>query len=171
MRKNQLSPVTSVVISLSLLLGILVADLTNVRGVAVAGAQTGGCVRLPSAPVADATVVGTRITATDVLVNGVVTRAAFAGSVRVVDSIVFRGDTTTTNGVFPGVDVSGPNGVFPGVDVSGTNGVFPGVDIAGGVVHGDDVRVVDGLISGTNLRVVGAVVTAGLSGTPISPTN
>lgn len=180
MRKNRLSLLTSIAVSLSIMLGILVADLVNVPTLTSARAQRGA--RLP---VAAGTVVGDRIAATQVLVNGVATNGVFLSRVVVVDSVLAGGDTTT-NGIYPSDGVSGytVNGIYPSDGVSGytVNGIYPsdgvapstvsrldgiypsdglmsqGPELFGGTVEGKDVRVVDGVITGRNLRVVGTVI-------------
>jgi hypothetical protein len=168
--------------TLALALGILVADLTNLNTVSTAAAQT----TEDTALVGEATVVGERIVAQDVLVNGVPTTAVFVGSVKVVDSVLYSGDVASLSGVnvgdnlmLTGVNV-GDNLTLTGVNV-GDNLTLTGVNVGdnltangvnvgdnsptifGGVVEGDDVKVVDGIITGENLTVTGAVVGGSLS--------
>ena len=164
MRKQQLSPSASVFITLALSLGILVADLTNLRHVTVVRAQDdlgGSCT-----VVANATVFGDELAAVDVVVNGVTVTAAFSGSVRVVDSVICNGALRTDNGVLTGDNVTGvltgdgtgSSGVLTGDNLTGGGG--SGV-VSGGVVEGVNVQIVDGVITGGDLRVVGALVTGG----------
>ena len=173
MRKQQLSPSASVFITLALSLGILVADLTNLRHVTVVRAQDdlgGSCT-----VVANATVFGDELAAVDLVVNGVTVTAAFSGSVRVVDSVICNGALRTDNGVLTGDNVTGVltgdnvTGVLTG-DGTGSSGVLTGdnltgggggVVVSGGVVEGVNVQIVDGVITGGDLRVVGALVTGG----------
>jgi hypothetical protein len=187
-RKQQLSPWASVLTALSLALGILVADVANVCRLRAAGAQSNSARRF--IPVSRATVVGRRIQAVDVLVNGVATRAAFLGRVRIVDSVIYTngvltgdnntvtgvltGDNNTVNGVLTG-DSNSATGVLTGDSNSVTgvltgdgvaaNGVLTGdgsPTVSGGTVEGDNVRVVDGVITGDNLRLVGTTAAGGL---------
>lgn len=173
MRKQQLSPSASVIITFALSLGILVADLTNLRHVTVARAQDdlgGSCT-----VVAAATVYGDELAAVDVVVNGVTVTAAFSGSVRVVDSVICNGALRNGNGVLTGDNVAGVltgdnvTGVLTG-DGNASTGVLTGDNLtdgggsgvlSGGVVEGENVQIVDGVITGGNLRVVGTLVTGG----------
>ena len=174
MRKHQLSPSASILMSLALALGILVADIANVSRVTVAAAQT--ATGDSYVAVADATVVGTRIVALDVIVDGVPTSGVFVGSVQVVDSVLSTepnvangvnvGDSLTGGGVNVGDGATDEGGVNVGDGVTGVNvgdGFWGGDDgdsptITGGTVEGDNVQVVDGVITGENLKVVGAYV-------------
>lgn len=174
MRKHQLSPSASVMMSLGLALGILVADIANVSRVTVASAQTGSGSYVP---VADATVYGGKIQAVDVLVDGVPTRAVFLKSIRVVDSVIYDDGSGADNGVlvsdgYSGVLVSdGYTGVLvsdglTGVLVSDGNSLSEesgagGPSVTGGVLEGENIKIEDGVIHGDDLRVVGATVQGG----------
>lgn len=170
--------------SLSLTLGILVADLTNLSSVTAAGAQT----RSRGAVVANGTVVGHSIKATNVLVNGVVTNGVFRGSVAIADSLVSGVDPAKLTGVMPwdaptslssggvmpwvATDSISSGGVMPWVatDSLSSNGVMPWdatdsgasasstLQLTGGVVEGENVQVIGGVITGRNLTVVGTLV-------------
>lgn len=183
MSKKQLSPQTSIAVSLLLMFGILVADVANVHTLTAAeAAQARDGRRLP---LAAGTVFGGRIEAIDVLVNGVVTSGVFLGSVTVVDSVVVGGgggaqmstgiypsDGFQVNGIYPsdGYTVQGASqagGIYPS-DGYSVGGIYPsdgltsqGTQLVGGSVVGSDVRVVDGVITGQNLRVVGTIVQGG----------
>jgi hypothetical protein len=174
-RKHQLSPSASILMSLALALGILVADIANISRVTVASAQTGSGSYVP---VADATVYGGKIQAVDVLVDGVPTRAVFLRSIRVVDSVIYDDGSGADNGVlvsdgYTGVLVSdGLTGVLvsdglTGVLVSDGNslseegGGAGGPSVTGGVLEGENIKIEDGVIHGDDLRVVGATVQGG----------
>jgi hypothetical protein len=154
----------------ALALGILVADLANVHTLSAVNAQSAGS----ASAIAEATVVGTRIAAHDVIIDGVPTSAVFVGSVVVVDSMMLSGDTAGLSGVNVGDYLAPPSATESGDDtqVGGVNvgdGLMAnGVNVGdgspaifGGTVEGDGVKVVDGVITGENLRVVGAVVSGG----------
>jgi len=184
-RKHLLSPVASLAMSLSLMLGILVADLVNVHSVTAAGAQAGRA--RGTAVVANGRVISHNIRATNVLVNGVATNGVFRGSVAIVDSLLSGVDPTnitgaypwdftgspSSNGAYPWDDSEAPsgNGAYPWDDSEAPSGsgAYPwdsptdtggssGVQLTGGVVEGENVRVIDGVITGENLTVVGTVV-------------
>lgn len=173
--------------SLALALGILVADVANVSRLTVANAQSESG---PYIPVAEATVVGGKIAAVGVMVNGVATDGVFLGSITVVDSLiddgakvdngvltgdgsgdgvtgVLTGDSNSVTGVLTGDGLTGVltgdsvTGVLTGDSLSGEEAGGRPATVTGGVVEGDNVTVVDGVITGENLRVVGAIVTGG----------
>jgi hypothetical protein len=191
-RKNQLSPSASFVMSLALALGILVADLTNLNMLSVAHAQTADS----GIPVADATVIGSRIFAQDVLIDGVPTSGIIIGSVQVVDAVLL-GDTAKAGGVhvndatnsitgvhvndlttsITGVHVNDLTTSITGVHVNDLTTTVTGVHvndgaytIIGGIVEGTDVKLVDGVITGSDLRIVGAAVSGSLSGIVVTST-
>lgn len=151
MRKKQLSPWAAVLMAFGLALGILVADLTNVCRVTVADAQRNSAGHF--IPVAQATLLGRRIEAVDVLVNGVVTRAAFLGRVRIIDSVisargVLTGDGASASGVLTG-DGNSADGVLTG-DGGGASatGVLTGDGVSStGVLTGDG-NSADGVLTG-----------------------
>lgn len=187
--KKQLSPVKSVALALSLMLGILVADVANLHNLTTAGAQRG------STPVAAARVVGERIAAQYVLVNGKVVSGVFAGSVEVVDAVVYgapRGrsgvhvsdvsssvtgvhvsdNSSSVTGVHvsdnsssvTGVHVSDNSSSVTGVHVSDNSSSVTGVhvsDVSSSGVHVSDVSytIVGGVVEGDDVQVVDGVIT------------
>lgn len=159
--------------ALSLAFGILVADLTNLHGVTAAGAQ----VAPRGTAVANGTVVGSRIRAVNVLVNGVATSGVFRGSVAIADSLVYNGgggyedngifphvsEGSSADGIFPHVsDSLSAGGIFPHVsDSLSAGGIFPHVSeglSAGGIfphvaATSPDPQLTGGVVEGDNVRV------------------
>jgi hypothetical protein len=143
-KKAQLSPVISFLMSLLLVVGILVADLTNYHILPAAQAQT---VVLKVVPVTapNATLSSEVIAARGVTINGVASDAVFVGSVRIGNSFVdpncgvtklgvnAAGDTVYVLGAYPSgtpTDGStGPNGAYPSGNPTdgstGPNGAYP----------------------------------------------
>ena len=189
MKKAYISPVTSFLLSLSLVVGIFVSGLTNSRLLPAAKAQT----ITGEAP--PATVVGTVIYLRGVVINGVVTDAVIPGSVRISNSVVdSTSGVVSRNGVFTsgndeeitpsqnGVYTSGndedgnvvtANGVYTsgndgeeepqasgdGVFTSGNVYLGDCLQIVGGVLSGNDIQINDGVISGSDLQVTAGYVT------------
>lgn len=185
MKKKILSPVASVVMSLSLAFGILVADLTSSAVVPAAAAQTAGY-NGGAGIISDAVLVGNQITAQGVLVNGVPTDGVFAGSVRIVQGAVYNGDVPAERGVIISGDVVPPEkGVIISGDIAppdtllgddsllaaGTSSSKDGVIISGdvapsltGVIISGDIRqagmtqVIGGVVEGDNVQVINGVI-------------
>ncbi|MDT5156086.1 MAG: hypothetical protein QOC99_485 [Acidobacteriota bacterium] len=182
-KKAHLSPVTSFLVSLSLVVGILVADLTNHSVFTEAHAQViaGSAIQVATP---DATLSGDVITAQGLFINGVATDGVFLRSVRISNSFVRTGcginalgggsvlDSMNLLGAYPSGDpidpTTGPSGAYPSGEVTGPTGAYPsgvtysgsGLQVIGGVLEGSDIHVTNGVISGSNLRVVGAYVTS-----------
>jgi len=181
---RNLSPVTSALVSLFFVVGILVVDLTKARIVPATEAQGRSHAEAitTSVAVAFARVKGSKVVAKDVVVNGVATDAVLNGKVAVVnsvvvsdggigfDGIIVNGDSPTPPR-FDGIIVNGGSAInTDGIIVNGGSptqgGAVVGGDITaagdlqitGGVVSGDNVCVTDGVIRGHNLQVSGAVV-------------
>ena len=140
MRKYLLSPSASVIVSLALALGILVADSANLRSLTTARAQSGRAFT----PLADATLVGARIAARNVLVNGERVSGVFAGSVRVVDSVLI-GDQASASGVH--VNDLNASGVHVNDESADAGGVHVNDESAnaGGVHVNDDKATTSGV--------------------------
>jgi hypothetical protein len=187
-KKAKISPMTSLLMSLSLVVGIFVAGLTNSRVLPAAKAQN---IQQVTFGAPNATLSGPVIAAKGVVINGVASDALIPGSVRISDSVVDSGcgitalgfngtgDAVYILGVFTsgndgGIDGStGPNGVFTsgnfageeppigpsGVFTSGNVYVGSSLQIVGGILSGTDIQVIDGVISGSNLQVTGGYVT------------
>jgi hypothetical protein len=152
-KKTYISPMTSLLMSLSLVAGIFVAGLTNSRVLPAAKAQNVQQVTF-GAPYA--TVAGTVMVARGVVVNGVASDALIPGTVRISDTVVdsgcgltalgfsMTGDMVYALGVFTsgniagGDDPTGPNGVFTSGNLAGgdlptgPNGVFTSGNLTGG---------------------------------------
>ena len=187
MKRTHLSPVTSLLVSLSLVVGILVCDLTG--SLPAAHAQMGARRAVPVA-VPVATLSGTMIVAKGVVIHGVATDAVFLGEVGINDSCVLGafpsgGPVDPVNGAFPsGGPVDPVEGAFPsGGPVDPASGAFPsgdpepvqlegafpsgnitnggaGLQVIGGTLEGTNIRVINGIITGDNLVLVGAYVTS-----------
>jgi len=186
MKRNHLSPVTSLLVSLSLVVGILVCDLTGLHALPAANAQTGaaysGQISVPAA-----TIAGSVIAAKGVVINGVATDAVFLGEVSVSNSVVEGGgvyvlgaypsgdpgsDPEDAGGAYPsGIALPDVNGAYPSGDPGSggveSDGAYPsgviygdGLEVVGGTLQGSNIQVTDGVISGDNLVLVGAVVTS-----------
>ena len=185
MKGNKLSPLTRLLVSLSLVVGILVAGLTRPSFLRAAAAQTdfesgGDSVSVVIGnilPVSKGEVVGQLIGARGVLVNGVPTDFLFDGKIVILDSTVISESLMSIDGVgisgeiapkesvavngtlqetTPyGVGISGE--VAPQTDVVVSGSSF-GVQVSGGQLLGDNIRVEGETVRGDNLRVVGATV-------------
>jgi hypothetical protein len=184
-KRTQLSPVTSLLVSLSLVVGILVCDLAGARALPAAHAQTSAAHVFHQVTVSVATLAGSVIAAKGVVINGVATDAVFLGGVRVSNSVVQAtggvyvsgafpsgvGDIVPTDGAFPsGYDPDLVDGAFPS-GVGGTveiEGAFPsgiissggGLAVIGGTLEGSNIQVTNGVVSGDDLVLVGACVTS-----------
>jgi len=185
---TRFSPFKPLAISLSLALGILVADVTSRPLVQPVGAQTSpDCSQLmtvknvpvgTSVAVTEGTVTGSKITARGVIVSGEEVDGVFETDVTLINGVIVSGEVVLADGLavnseitpcVNGVIVSGEVLSTYGVIVSGeetevTGGGEPGADgsptyeIVGGTVQGDNLRVEGGVIRGENLRVVGGYV-------------
>lgn len=189
MKKAHLSSVTALLLSLSLVVGILVSDFAGARFLTTAYAQSGQCtsttVITPAAEIGDGGTTAQNIILNGVVVgNRVITNGMIAGSVQIsnstligaggvtVDGVivgdggqctngVIVGDGTGTDGVIVG-DGTGMDGVIVG-DGASVNGVVGGDGLTayGGTLTGDGVIVGDGgIVTGSNLRLVGTTLTA-----------
>jgi hypothetical protein len=185
-KRTQLSPVTSLLVSLSLVVGILVCDLAGAHALPAAHAQTSAAQVFHQVTVPAATLAGSVIAAKGVVINGVATNAVFLGGVRVSNSVVQASGGVYVSGAFPsGVgDIEPHDGAFPSgvgdpdlVDgafpsgVGGTveiDGAFPSgiissngaLEVIGGRLEGSNIQVTNGVVSGENLVLVGACVTS-----------
>jgi hypothetical protein len=185
-KRIHLSPVTSLLVSLSLVVGILVCDLKGARLLPAAHAQTGAAHVFHQIAVPAATLAGSVIAAKGVLINGVATDADFVGEVRISDSIVEAsggvyvdgafpsggGDIDPANGAFPsgGGDIDPVSGAFPsgGGDIQPVSGAFPSgggdpIAIEGafpsGIISSDGgLQVVGGTLQGTNINVTNGII-------------
>ncbi|MBC7930497.1 MAG: hypothetical protein H7Z38_08000 [Rubrivivax sp.] len=199
MKKAHLSPVTSLLMSLSLIVGILVCDLTGTKFSTTAQAQANPC----SAGGNSGTVVSNVVEITEggTSVNGmvinnvqvagqVIPQAVIAGSVQISASTVVSDGGITVNGVIVSDGIPCANGVIvsDGVTANGVivsdgvtaNGVIvsDGITATGGTLEGDNISVEGGIVSGNNLRLVGASLTGTsvriggiITGIRVSPTN
>ena len=75
-------------VSLSLVVGILVCDLAGAHALPAAHAQTSAAYVFHQVTVPAATLTGSVIAAKGVVINGVATDAVFLGGVRVSNSVV-----------------------------------------------------------------------------------
>jgi hypothetical protein len=171
-------------VSLSLVVGILVAGLNHPFFLSAAKAQTDSePVDYPvsifignSIPVSQGEVVGSLISAQGVMIDGVTTDFLFSDKITILDSAIISDSPISLDGVgisgqvVPKTDVAiigtGDDTTPYGVGISGQ--VAPqynivvsgdsGVQVTGGQLLGDNISVVDGVIQGENLRLVGATV-------------
>src|ERR1043166_1226599 len=140
-KRKHLSPLTSLLVSISLVIGILVVDLTQTRIVLAARAQdgsqnsaTGGA----SFKVANATLRG-RVAASGLIVNGVATDAVFHGQIAVVKSVVAPDGAIS----FDGIIVNGGSPTpTDGIIVNGGSPTPPD----GSTVNGGSATATDGII-------------------------
>ena len=161
-KKAYISPVTSFLMSLSIVAGIFVAGLTNSRVLPAAKAQTPQHVTVDAS---EATLAGTAITAKGLVINGVATDAVLPGGIGISGSAVDTGCGLTalgfsatggavyslgaltnggaqTNGVYASGNVIGEEqppaedgGVYTSGNVAGgaqTNGVYASGNVTGG---------------------------------------
>jgi hypothetical protein len=172
-KKAHLSPVTSLLMSLSLALGILVCNLSDYGFLTRVHASAGSC----------ATVVGGALTidnarapngvvVANIIVNGQLIEAGvIAGSVQLVNSDVTNangiivgngGDPTETDGIIVGNGAPCIDGIIVGNggDPTQTDGIIVG--------NGGDPTVPNGIIVGNGIGVSGYIVSA--SGTAIGGT-
>lgn len=156
MKKAYISPVTSLLMSLSLVLGILVSDLRGYRLLTSAHAQEGSpCGVIEN----DVTVVGdtvnienglilSGITVRNVTVNGIVLdQAVIAGSVQISDATVVG----STGMVYSEEADAGPSGVIIGSESPKPNGVIIGSEnpCSNGVIIGSESPKPNGVIIGS----------------------
>jgi hypothetical protein len=197
-KSKTLSPMTSLLVSFSFVIGILVVDLTQARIVPTARAQDGSQKLVTGAAfgVANATIRG-RINASGVVVNGVATDAVFDGKVAVVNSVVVSDGAIALDGINvsgqsptpqpDGINVSGqspgpqPDGINvsgqppapppDGINVSGQSPTQGGTIIGGQITAAGDLQIAGGVVTGNNLRVDNGVIRGGgltISGALIS---
>ena len=187
----QLSPGARLLVSLTLVIGILVAGRTHPLAPKAAQAQTESEeVTVPSFISAGTVlqfksgeVVGRVISAYGVSINGAPADFVLGGNVQVLDGFIITDNLTSINGVGisgedepepkDGVGISGEEVPAPkdGVGISGEVRMAhvvisgeSGVQVTGGELLGHNISVVDGVVSGSNLRIVGGMVSgAGLS--------
>jgi hypothetical protein len=185
-KKVHFSPVASLLMSLSLALGILVGDVGGFKFVASAHAQANdtcggaGVGTIAGSPVLIANGIASGgIAVRDVLVNGeLVAAGTIAGSVTIVG-----GDVAEANGVFVGgIGVDDPSqagvyvggapctsGVYVGGDTGGTEVSLGGAALSssgtavGGTLTGDNITVTNGVITGQNLLLSGTVIGGGFT--------
>ena len=163
MKKVHFSPVASLLMSLSLALGILVGDVGSFKLLTSAHAQQSSCGG--SVNIEDGTALS-GITVRNVAVNGtVLEQAVIASGVQLVDATL-SGATGAfyTNGVYVGGDEGeGTTGVYVGGDEgAGTTGVYVGGDEGSPCVNGVYVGGDEG--AGTTGVYVGGVATEGTTG-------
>lgn len=193
MNGNQLSPLTRLLVSLSVVVGILVAGLTHSSFLSSAKAQTDSepvfVIIGNSVPVLQGEVVGRLISAKGVLIDGVPTDFLFDERIEILDSAIVSDIPMALDGVgisgvvAPKTEVvvvgtlqdPPPYGVgISGVVAPKTEVVVSsdsGVEVTGGQLLGDNISIVDGVLRGENLRVVGATVSgAGLCVANVSVT-
>jgi hypothetical protein len=180
-KKAYISPVTSLLMSLSLALGILVSDLRGYRLLTSAHAQQGSPCGVSEN---DATVVSDTVNIEDgfilsgiavrnVTVNGsVLDQAVIAGIVQISDatvvgstSIIYTGGEVGAGqgGVLVGSDSPCTNGVLVGSDSPAINGVLVGSDSPSptltGVTGSASGTAVGGMLTGDNITINDGVVT------------
>jgi hypothetical protein len=147
-----LSPVTTLLMSLSLVVGILVCDLTGLRALPAASAQTGA-----SRSVSAARLAGGVIAAKGVVINGVATDAVFLGGVKVSNSVLDAGRGITrlgaagTGGVYilgayPSGNPDDVNGAYPSGNPDDVNGAYPSgeIDPVSGAYPSGEIDPVNG---------------------------
>jgi hypothetical protein len=172
-KRTHLSPVTSLLVSLSLVVGILVCDLAGLHALPEANAQTSGAHRVAPVAVPAATLAGGVIAAKGVVINGVATDAVFLGKIRVSNSVIESGGGISRYG---DVEVLGayPSGTIGG-DPLATGGAYPSgitTDVTGaypsGTVSDGGVEVSgaypSGTIGGDVLTDVGGAYPSGTIG-------
>jgi hypothetical protein len=144
-----LSPVTTLLMSLTLVVGILVCDLTGLRDLPAASAQTSA-----SRSVSVARLAGGVIAAKGVVINGVATDAVFLGGVEVSNSVVDAGRGITrfgTGGVYilgayPSGNPDDVGGAYPSGDPDDVNGAYPSgeIDPVSGAYPSGEIDPVNG---------------------------
>lgn len=199
MKKAHLSPATSLLLSLSLVAGILVCDLTGTKFSTIVKAQSNPC----SSGGTNSTVVSKVVEITDggtsvegIVLNNVqiagqlIPQAVVPSSVQlssitvvsdggvVVNGVIVSDGTPCTNGVIVSDGVTA-NGVIVSDGVT-ANGVIvsDGITATGGMLEGDNINVEGGIVSGNNLRLVGSSLTGNsvriggiITGIRVAPTN
>ena len=195
MKKAYISPATSLLMSLSLALGILVGDLGGYRLLTSAHAQSGICVEpgedgtvaTDSVNIVDGLILS-GITARNVTVNGtVIEQAVIAGGVHLANATVVGSNSVVqVDGVIVGSDTTPcGDGVIVGSDgvIVGSDTPSPGPSLSGVIVGSDSPvanlsgvtgtasgTAVGGTLTGDNISVAGGVITGQnllLSGTAI----
>lgn len=180
MKKGYISPTASLLVSLSLALGILVGDVGGNRFLTTAHAQEGGNCTSED----DATILSDLITVEDgrilngmtvhnVNVNGIIVeQAIIVGSVQLINTTVEGSNVIQASGVLIGS--GGPctngvligsggstNGVLIGSGGSTTNGVLigSGTPVVSGVTGEATGTAVGGSLTGDNIVVTDGVIT------------
>lgn len=176
--KRKLSPATSLLVSLTLVVGILVCDLTGHKLLTGARAQTDTAPSPCTTPSGESTVVSSYVSvAQSGIVGGSVTLEGLKVDGSYVDVVAFQGDIeiiastlapvgdATVNGVLVGDSVTSAGGVLVGDSVTSAGGVLVGdsVTSAGGVLVGDSVTSEDspcrsGVLVGDSVTSAGGVL-------------
>jgi hypothetical protein len=180
-KKAHLSPVTSLLVSFSLALGILVSNLSGYELLTTAHAQTGSCSGTGSGNivVSDSVKINEGVALSGIAVRGLVVNGnvvpdgVIAGSVRIVDSTAVN-----LSGVIVGSGNLNLSGVIVGSGNLSTQGVIVGsgnLNAQGGSVVGSPCTelVGDGVIVGSgDLHTQGVIVGSGnLSGVIVGSGN
>jgi hypothetical protein len=189
-KRFHLSPVTTLVVSLSLVVGILVSGLTD-SVVPVAKAQTGSAETPRVAPVRSTIMVGnsgvaaSRIIFKGVAIDGVPTDAVLEGGhIRLVNGVIISGESPVsenlvvsgvvsdnpldTDGVIiSGEIVGGSPDSLDGVIISGEIQKPEGVTVNSITAPTDAVVVTGGILEGDDVNVTDGII---ISGTNITVT-
>ena len=154
-KKTHFSPVMPLLVSFSLVLGILVSDVAGCRFLTAAHAENGSSPGNGRSIKVGQGVALNGMAVHGLLVNGqVVTHAVIAGSVGIVDGAVVN-----VLGGSGGVDAS-TSGVVVGDTIASTSGVVVGDTIVSmsGVVVGDTVVSTSGVVVGDTIASTSGVV-------------
>jgi hypothetical protein len=164
---RKLSPVTSALVSLLFVMGILAADLTKARIVPAAKAQGRSTPVTISLSVANARLKGGRIIARGVVVNGVATDALFVGKVGIANSVLVSDGSIG----FDGIVASGESSVQrDGIVASGESSVQTDGIVASGelsvqtdgiVASGESSVQTDGIVASGESATQGGTVVGG----------
>ena len=154
-KKNNFSPLTVSLLSLSLCLGILVSELNGLRvltTVHAQGAPCGGVVTGSTVRINDG-VIGGGVYIRDVTVNGeLVAQAIIAGNLHIV-----QGDVTDANGALVGGGAPSPSGALVGGGAPSPSGALVG----GGAPVQDGDTAPSPCVDGILLDPSGALVGGG----------
>ena len=157
MKKTHFSPVMPLLVSFSLVLGILVSDVAGYRFLTAAHAQNGSNPGNGRSIKVGEGVALNGMAVHGLLVNGqVVTHAVIAGNVRIVDGAVANarvgseGVNASTSGVVVGDTIASTSGVVVGDTIASMSGVVVGDTVAttSGVVVGDTIASTSGVVVG-----------------------
>jgi hypothetical protein len=188
-KRTHLSPAASLVVSLSLVVGILVCDIAGSRLLTAAHAQSGCSGQGSSVNINEGVLTG-GVVVRNVVVGGQLVALAYVpGSVQVVrGTIVSDGSTdgiivsdgvsaqgiivsdgsTCTNGIIvsDGSPSGGTQGIIvsDGLSVAGDGIIVSdggGTAATGGTLSGDGIIVSDGIVTGANLRLTDATIVGG----------